>query len=198
MSPNKKLFPDSKQRRERGTGLDVGYSMIWRGCEWDPLIAPAPNLQKALASGPTMSLDEDMHPVTALFQIAIAPKDATLKRTEGNLEYTENLRDSVKEFLSVRGKYKGFLDHALKEKHCLWIRFKSMSSYDNAKRDGEKILDKYDYAWVQQRSGPARTLALRPRIFCGCCCRTGFDIVEGPPKFSKEESSFKKLMSRKK
>lgn len=197
MSPSKKLFPNSRQKRERGIGLDVGYSLVWRGCEWHPLIAPSPNLQKALSSGPSMSIAEDLHPGPALFEVAIAPKDATTKRVEIFVGATENLRDSVKDFLSVRGKYKGFLDHALKEKHCIWIRFKTMSSFDNAKRDSEKILDKYDYAWVQQTSCPARTLVMKPRIFCGCCCRTGFDIMEGPPKFSKDDTGFRKLMSRK-
>jgi hypothetical protein len=197
MPSDKKLFPSSKHKRENGTGIDMGYSLTWRGCEWHPLIAPSPNLQKALSSGPSLSIAQDLHPGPGFFELAIAPKDKTSKRVEVYIEASENLRDAVVALIDIKCKYKGFFDHALKENHCVWIRYKTTSSYENSKREVNKILDKYDYAWVQQNYGSARTLALKPRLFCGCCCRTGWDIIEGAPKFSKNESSFKKLMSRK-
>lgn len=197
MPSDKRLFPNAKSKREKGVGMNVGYGLVWRGCDWHPLVAPAPNLQKALAQGPSLSIAQDLHPGPGFFEIAIAPKDKTTSRIEVYIESTDNIRESVKDMLSLKGKYKGFMDHALKEKHCIWIRYKTTSSHDNAKKEVEKILDKYDYAWVQQPHCGARSLVMKPRIFCGCCCRTGFDIIEGGPKFSNTESSFKRLISRK-
>lgn len=192
-----KAVPTERQKREKGTGFDVGYGLTWRGCEWHPLIAPSQNLRKALAAGPSLSIAEDLHPGPAFFEVAIAPKDQPTKRLEVYLEATENLRDSVKDLLNMNGKYRGFFDHALGANHCIWLRYRTTSSFENAQRETEKIFGKYDYAWNSQNYGSARTLTMKERQFCGCCCRTGYDIIEGPPKFTKNESSFKKLMGRK-
>jgi hypothetical protein len=195
-SNNKKLFGVALSKREKGVSfIDLGYKSVWIGCEWQPLVASCQNLRKALASGPSLSIAEDLAPSPALFELAIAPKDAASHRVEVYIEGTDSLRDSVKDLLNMNGKYRGFFDDCL-PKHCVWIRFKTMSSEDNAKREVDRILSKYDYAWNSQSHGSPRALMLKESLFCGCCCRTGWAIVEGPAKFTRNESSFKKLMSR--
>eukprot|EP00890_Picochlorum_soloecismus_P001521 jgi/Picsp_1/236/NSC_00235-R1_hypothetical protein ATCV1_Z174L [Acanthocystis turfacea Chlorella virus 1] len=200
MAPsNKNLFPDSKQKRENGTGLAIGYSIIWKGCNWRPLVAPAASLRKALDSGPSLSLAEELHPGPGLFELAIAPEEKSTKRVEVYLEATENLREGVKGTLSLDGPLSGCTDHALKNKHYIWVRYRTYTKYENAERDKDKILDKFDYAWLQQQYFPARTLMMKAKKFCGCCCRTGFVVIEGPSKLrsqGKKTSSFQRIVGR--
>lgn len=196
MVSEKKLFGQALSKRERGVGLvDLAYKTTWMGSEWTPLIAASPDLRKAIASGPSLAIADDLEPVPAILEIAIAPKDAAGHRVEVYLEGTDNLRDSVRDLLNLNGKYRGFLDDVLPS-HCVWLRFKTYSSEDNAKMDADKILRKYDYAWCGQKGGSPRALNLKENQFCGCCCRTGWSIIESQPKFKVNESSFKKLMSR--
>lgn len=195
--PGKDLFPTSKSKREDGVGISVGYTVTWRGCNWHPLVAPAQSLKAALAGGTPLSIAAGLEQRPAIFEIAIAPKDKTSKRVEVFIDAAPNLAESVKGVLDMKGQLKGCIDHALKQHHCIWIRYKCLSSYESAEREKDKILDKFDYAWVDQQYARARTLTMKPTKFCGCCCHTGFEIIEGPPRLSKQEtSSFKMLMGR--
>ena len=143
MVSNKKLFGDALNKRERGVGLvDLSYKTTWMGSEWVPLVAASPDLRKAIATGPSLSIADDLEPVPAIFELAIAPKDAAGHRVEVYLEGCDNLRDSVKDILNLNGKYRGFLDDVL-PKHCIWLRFKTFSSEDNAKAEADKILRKH-------------------------------------------------------
>ena len=195
--PSKKLFPNSKPKRENGAGIAVGYALTWKGAQWHPLVAPAPSLAKALSGGTPLSIAAEFDPVPGIFELAIAPRENMTNRVEVYVDATESLNDALRAVLDLRGLLKGFLDDALKHHHCIWIRCKQFSSFENARKEKEKILEKFDYAWVQQQYAPARTLIMRPRKFLGCCCRIGFDTVEGPPKFSKQGGSFKKERSGK-
>ena len=224
MASNTKLFGDALNKREKGIQLlDLSYRTTWMGSEWLPLVAASPDLRKALATGPSLAIADDLEQMPAIFELAIAPKDAAGHRVEVYLEGTDNLRDSVKDILNLNGKYRGFLDNVV-PKHCVWLRFKTFSSEDNAKRNADKILRRhvpitsphfacsfvaafslarcsplfrrYDYAWNNQKSGSPRALGLSENLFCGCCCRTGWSVTESQPKFKPSESSFKKLMYR--
>mmetsp|Transcript_6511 Transcript_6511/g.17997 ORF Transcript_6511/g.17997 Transcript_6511/m.17997 type:complete len:198 (+) Transcript_6511:1491-2084(+) len=196
MASNAKLFGEALNKRERGIGiLDFSYRTTWMGATWVPVVASAPDLRKALANGPSLAIADELEQMPAIFELAIAPKDAAGHRVHVYLEGTDNLRDSVKDILNLNGKYRGFLDNVL-PKHCIWLRFKTFSSEDNAKRGADKILRSYDYAWNNQKSGSPRALGLSENVFCGCCCHTGWSIAESQPKFKPNESSFKKLMSR--
>ena len=164
------------------------------------MVAPAANLRKALDSGPSLSLAEELHPGPGLFELSIAPEEKSTKRIEVYLEANENLREAVKSTLSLDGPLCGCMDHALKNKHCIWVRYRTYAKFENAERDKDKILDKFDYAWLQQQYFPARSLMMKPKKFCGCCCRTGFAVIEGPSKLRSQgskKSSFHRIMSRK-
>ena len=196
MVSDQKLFGSALSKRERGVGLmDFSYKTSWMGTEWTPLVASSPDLRKALASGPCLAIADDLEPVPAMLEIAIAPKDEAGHRIPVYLEGTDSLRDAVKDLVNLNGKYRGFMDDILPT-HCVWLRYKTYSSEDTAKMDADKVLRRYDYAWCAQKGGSPRALALKPNVFCGCCCRTGWSIVESKPKFKVTESSFKKLVSR--
>jgi hypothetical protein len=143
MTSNAKLFGEALQKRERGIGpLDFSYRKAWMGAEWVPIVAAAPDLRKAIATGPSLAIADELDQMPAIFELAIAPKDDAGHRIQVYLEGTDNLRDGVKDILNLNGKYRGFLDNVL-PKHCIWLRFKTFSSEDNAKRGADKILRRY-------------------------------------------------------
>lgn len=143
MASNAKLFGEALNKRERGIGIfDFSYRTTWMGAIWVPVVASAPDLRKALANGPSLAIADELEQMPAIFELAIAPKDAAGHRVHVYLEGTDNLRESVKDILNLNGKYRGFLDNVL-PKHCIWLRFKTFSSEDNAKRGADKILRRH-------------------------------------------------------
>jgi hypothetical protein len=76
----------------------------------------------------------------------------------------------------------GWLDHALKKGHAVWLRARAAASAEAADACAERILGAYDYAWVAQPGARARSLVVRRETMC-CCVPAPPRINEGPPKF---------------
>lgn len=184
MSGSSPAFPKTRKRREDGSNKYSSYGMAWRGCPWQPLIASAKSLSQATSNGMARSIAEDQEPGPGAYELSIAYKDNPQKRIKVYIGAAESLRNAAVLLVTDGGDLRGFLDHALKEGHVVWIRCKRAKSSEDAAAIRDKILGVYDYPWVQQPGGRARSLTVRPSFLCcGCCCRTGVTIKEGPPKF---------------
>ena len=194
-------FPKSRPRRELGVSPVSGYRLAWRSYTWQPLLATASSLSRATANGTARSIAEDQDPGPGAYELAIAHKSTPHKRIKVYIGAAESLRDAAVLLVTDGGDLRGFLDHALKENHVVWLRCKPTANAEEAAAARDKVLGHYDYAWVQQPSGRARSLMVHPTYCCGCSClcRTGMDIKEGPPKFVQPKTGgLLKMLSSKK
>lgn len=174
------------------------YSMAWRSIPWQPLVASAPSFSRAVSNGTAREIAEVQEPGPGVFEIAIAHKDVPRKQIVVFIGATDSLREAAILLVSDGGDLRGFLDHAIKEKHVIWLRTKPTKTHEDAIEFRDKALGQYDYAWVQQTGARARSLVALPSFLCcGCWCRTGVNLRDGPPKFvqPKSEGLLSKLTS---
>jgi hypothetical protein len=181
-------FKERLPRREAAGGTSVfsRYRAFWRGAgatPWVPWLAPASSLRSALASAHARDLASDLPAAPGVFELALSPPDAPDTRVKVYVAASADLqRELVALCDAGGGSLAGWLDHALKKGHAVWLRARSVASAEAADACAERILGAYDYAWVAQPGARARSLVVRRETMC-CCFPAPPRINEGPPKF---------------
>lgn len=193
-------FPKERQQRERGSGglLAPSQKLFWRGCRWESFLAPASTFQRAASNAHAIDAANDMPNGPGVIEIAIANKKLPEKRIKVHIVAAESLRQLAQRLADDGGELRGFLEHACKNEHGVWFRYRTTKSLEDAHKFVDNTLDKFDYAWVQQPGARARSLVVSP-IFC--CCnsfRTGTRIEEGPPKFDVNKGGILNMLSGRK
>ena len=194
-------FGKLRPRREAGLSIFSGYRWSWGGAPWQPLLSNASSLQRALTDGVALEICSDQPTSAGIFELAIAHKDQPKDHITVYLGSGDNLRETLLNLIKDGGELAGFLNHALKEGHVVWMRVKTKSSPEAANAARDKALADYDFAWIQQPGAKARTLALKPQYkCCMCMCKSkSMALKEGPPKFvTQQKSGLMQMLSSKK
>lgn len=197
-------FGKLRPRREQGLSAFSGYKWAWSGAHWQPLLASGSSLEKATRDGIALTIAADQPNAPGIFELAIAHKEKPRSRVPVYVGAGESLRDELSALLADGGEVRGFLDHALKTNHVLWVRCKRKATPEAAVAARDAALADYDFAWIQQNGARARSLVLKPRrgcCVCCCCCKAKrTQLTEGPPKFvaEKQKSGLSQMLSSKK
>ena len=181
-------FQERRRRREDGSSTISSYRMFWRGCLWQPLLAPAANLQRSAASGAAEDVASVQAEGPGVYELSLTCKQSPDKRIKVYCSAASSLRSDAVALVTDGGALRGFLDHALKEGHAIWYRCKATKDPEAAADATDKLLTAFDYAWLQQPGGRARSLVVRQRYLCCSFIKTGVDVKDGPPKFVQPKS----------
>lgn len=189
-------FPTERSKREHGSGI-IG-TLFWRGHTWTNFLPPANSFQNASRAGHAVDMAFDFPNSPGVIEIAITHAKVPGKRIKVFIKSVDSLQEYVHQLAYDGGELKGFLQHALKAHHGIWIRSKVTKSLEEGKDFVEGVLKKFDYAWIQQPGAKARSIVVRPTY---CCCshfNTGVILEEGPPKFETQKSRVLGFLSGKK